>query len=115
MHHRLVLVVCLSPFILVGSVGAGDDDPQSETKAALQALNDFIGDWKGNGAPETPLARDTWQEAVSWSWRFRKDNAWLTMKVEKGKYLKSGELRYLPDKKLYQFTAMDANNKKLVY
>ena len=27
------------------------DSPPDEAKTALQALNDFIGDWKGTGAP----------------------------------------------------------------
>jgi hypothetical protein len=114
MHHRLMFIAWLLLLTLVGSVGARDDQ-QTETKAALQALNDFIGDWKGSGAPETSPARDTWQEAVSWSWRFQGDKAWLTMKVQNGKHLKSGELRYFPDKKRYQFTAVDANNQKLVF
>jgi hypothetical protein len=35
--------------------------------------------------------------------------------VKNGKYLQSGELRYLSDKKRYQFTAVDKGAKKLVY
>ena len=37
------------------------------------------------------------------------------MDVKNGKYLKSGELRFLPDKKLYQLTLTDADDKKLVF
>lgn len=91
-------------FFALGASAADDD-----AKTALQALNEFIGDWKGSGAPEKPRpeARETWQETVRWSWRFKGDDAWLTLKVENGKHLKSGELRYLTDRKRYQLTTAD--------
>jgi len=115
MRRRLILLPCLAAILFAGRVRGNNDDEPPDARSALQALNDFIGDWKGSGAPETPQSRETWQEAVSWAWRFQGDKAWLTMKVQDGKHLKSGELRYLPDKKRYQFTAIDANNKKRVY
>jgi ribosomal protein L24E len=110
------LVAAFAAFLLVlGSAAADDDEPSA--KAALQALNDFIGDWKGSGAPEKPrpLPRETWQESLNWSWRFKGDDAWLVLTVENGKYLQGGELRYLPDKKRYQLTATDAKGQKRVF
>jgi hypothetical protein len=98
---------------------AADDegDDENSAKSALQELNDFIGDWKGSGGPEKPRPQrgETWEESVSWSWKFKGDDAWLTMTIKDGRHLKSGELRYLTDKKVYQLTAVDKNDKKQVY
>ena len=41
--------------------------------------------------------------------------AWMTFAVKDGKHFKSGELRYLPETKRYQFTAVDSKDKKLVF
>jgi len=86
-------------------------------KEALKALNDFIGEWKGNGAPEKarPTAAELWNETVSWAWRFKGDDAWITLEFKNGKYFKSAELRYLVDKSVYQLTAADKKDKRLVF
>jgi hypothetical protein len=56
-----------------------------------------------------------WSEQVSWGWKFKGDDAWLVMTVKGGKFLKGGELRYLTDKKKYQFTATFADGKTGVF
>jgi hypothetical protein len=83
-------------------------------KEALQALNEYIGGWKGNGSVPKNV-RETWRESVDWSWRFKGKDAWLTMKVKGGRYLQGGELRYLPDRRRYQLTAVDKDGHKEVY
>jgi hypothetical protein len=104
----LVVVCC----VLFG-IGRPDEEEHS-AKAALQELGEFIGNWKGTGGPEKrrPEAGETWQEVVSWSWRFKGDDAWLVMNVKNGKYFKSGELRYLADKKRYRLAAVTLDDKK---
>jgi hypothetical protein len=99
----------------LGPVTAADEPPS--LKAALQELNEFIGDWKGLGAPEKPRPdqREVWQETVSWSWRFQGEDAWLVMAVKNGKHFQGALLRYLPDKQRYQLTATDAGGNRLVY
>src|ERR1700730_6750077 len=72
-------------------------------KEALQALQEFIGDWKGSGGPDKikPGPRDPiWTETISWSWRFKGDDIALSMNIKNGKQLKSAEIRYLTDKKV---------------
>jgi hypothetical protein len=93
---------------------AATRDDQQTVKKALQALNDYIGGWKGNGTVARN-ARETWGESADWAWRFKKKDVWLTVTVKKGRFLKGGELRYLPAKKLYQFTAIDKDDKKSVF
>lgn len=106
--------------VTVGVVFAADDKAKNAAKAkeALQALQEFIGDWNGSGGPDKarPGPKDPiWKESLKWGWRFKGDDAWLTVEVKDGKEFKSGELRYLVDKKKYQFTAVGVKDKKLVY
>jgi hypothetical protein len=119
--NRLIVYTVLFPLLgfLTPAPAADRDEPES-AKAALQAFNDFIGTWKGSGAPGTPErprtgAREVWSETVDWSWRFKGDDAWLVMKIKNGKYLQGGELRYLTDKNRYQLTAIDKKGKKVVF
>jgi hypothetical protein len=97
---------------------AAESTEKAEAKEALKSLQEFIGAWKGSGGPDKPKPspRDPiWSEALTWGWRFKGDDAWLVLDVKNGKHLKGGELRYLPGKKAYQFTALTADDKKLVF
>jgi hypothetical protein len=108
---------------LVAAIGPtlpmhGADKPtENAAKAALKELNDYIGEWKGSGAPEKakPTAKESWSETINWAWHFKDDDAWITLDIKDGKYLKSGELRYLVEKKRYQLRAVDKNDNKLVF
>jgi hypothetical protein len=83
----------------------------------LQALNDFIGRWKGAGGPEKPRPdpKESWNETIEWIWRFKGDDAWLVMTIKNGRHLQGGEMRFLPEKQRYQMTATTKDGKKLVY
>jgi hypothetical protein len=109
---------------VIGSIGlvlpllASEDAEDSEPKEALKELQEFIGGWKGNGGPDKPRPspRDpVWSENISWSWRFEGDDAWMNMAIKDGKLYRSGELRYLPKRKLYQLTLIDKSDKKLIF
>lgn len=101
---------------LAPRVAAADND-RTKAKEALQALNDYVGSYKGNGSPEKPRPdpNETWAERVNWSWRFKGEDCWLQMEVEKGKYFKRADLRYLPAKELYQLTAVATDGQTLIY
>ncbi len=76
-------------------------------KAALQPLNVLVGSWKGSGAPEgTREEREAWAwtETDSWGWKFKGDDAWLTVEFARGKHFTSGELRYTPTKDEPRYT-----------
>jgi hypothetical protein len=117
MSRFLLVFTILTLSLSFTAARADDGDDEPSAKAALQAVNDFIGEWKGSGGPEKRRVepKETWQESVSWSWRFKGDDAWLIINIKNGRYLRSGELRYLTDKKRYQLTATDKDNQKLVF
>jgi hypothetical protein len=101
--------------LLALAAGSKAADEKVSPKEALQALQEFIGEWKGSGGPDKPKVdpKDPiWSEAISWTWRFKGDDAWLSLDVKNGKYLKGGELRYLPAKQLYQLTLTPAPTDK---
>ena len=108
---KVLVVSCL----MVPIVRA--DDGSNPSREALQELGEFIGTWKGVGGPEKrrPEAGETWQEVVSWRWGFKGEDAWLVMNIKDGKYLKSGELRYVTDKKRFKLSAVTPEDKKQVF
>jgi len=107
----LVLGVVVLPLL------AAEKDEKAEKMEALKALNDYIGDWNGTGGPPRakPGSKDFWTETVSWGWRFKGDDLWLHLHIKDGKYYKSGDMRYLTDKKKYELTLTDVKDKKEVY
>jgi len=115
MKRRLVAALLLGACLVLPVAPAADSDGE-KSKEALKALQDFIGGWKGSGGPLRPRpGAPIWNETLDWSWRFKGGDATLALKIEKGKHFKGGELRYLPDKKIYQFTAEDAKGQKRVF
>jgi YHS domain len=115
---RIAMTIFCTAAVFVPSVSRADESPADANKAALQELNEYIGSWKASGGPDKPRPgpKDpTWSEAITWSWRFKGDDAWLNLQVKDGKYITSGELRYQPKKKVYLFTAVDAKKQKLEF
>ncbi|HEY1381079.1 MAG TPA: hypothetical protein VGF55_30045, partial [Gemmataceae bacterium] len=109
--RTLTRLVCAVAVFLPSDGRAAD-----ARKAALQELNDYVGTWKGTGGPDKPRPgpKDaTWSESIDWSWRFKGDDAWLRFDVKHGRYVSGGEVRYLPEKKAYRLTAVDAKKQRL--
>ncbi|MCI0455436.1 MAG: YHS domain-containing protein [Gemmataceae bacterium] len=106
---RMLATGCL--LIVFGLIGpdARPGEPTS-AKEALQALNDYIGGWKGNGTSEKNQT-EIWKESARWSWRFKGKDAWLTLDLKDGKHFKRGEMRYLTDRGVYQLTIFDKSDK----
>lgn len=114
MKRSLAIGLCLTLALITASSAAQDKKSAQAAREALKELNDFIGQWNGNG--QTVKAKpDLWSETISWGWRFKGEDGWMEMSVKDGKFLKGGELRYLLDKKVYQLTATDAGGKKVVF
>jgi len=108
---RLLTGALLSALVILAPSAPAADEKKVDFREKLQPFNDFIGQWKGDGKEKGK----TFSEDIEWGWKFKGDEAWLIMKVKGGKYFKSGELRYIPDKKNYEMTVVDINDKKLVF
>lgn len=103
--------------LLLLSLGAMPDD-KSNPKDALKGFQELIGAWRGTGEPGTGTAaeksRGFWKETISWSWKFKGDDAWLAFTIDKGKYYTHGELRSQGDDKFQLvMTAPMARNRPL--
>jgi hypothetical protein len=87
-------------------------------KQALQELQDLIGSWKGTGVPSgtrDEKQKGFWTETVSWEWQFKDKDAWFKVAFDKSKHFTGGDLRYLPDKDVYQLTLATPNKESLIY
>jgi hypothetical protein len=113
--RRLIPAAVAIPLALVLTPASARDGDFKTPKAALQALNDYVGQWNGSGSPGKAGSREIWKETIEWGWKFKGKDAWLTMTFKNNKKFKSGELRYLTDKKVYQLTATDKDDKQLVF
>jgi hypothetical protein len=93
---------------IVTSGSAADD--KKDPRAALQAFNEYIGSWQGDGTAK----KDQWTESIEWGWKFKGNDAWLVFKIKDGKFLKSGEVRPIPGKEgVYKLIAEDVKGNKL--
>jgi hypothetical protein len=95
---------------------AADKSDKAKVMEGLRELDEFIGGWKGSGSTKAaPKPTDPfWSEKMDWSWRFKGDDVWLSFKSD-GKFLKTGDLRYLPAKKKYEMTVTTPEGKSLVF
>lgn len=106
-------------------------DDKANAKEALKGFQELIGGWRATGEPATgstaEKSKGFWKETISWSWKFKGNDAWLTFTIDKGKYYTGGELRYVPegekflivlttpDKKTQTFEGkLSTNGRKLV-
>lgn len=110
---RILSFAVLLTVITLALPSMGQDKKPSP-RESLKELQDFIGQWNGNGQ-SAKTKSDLWTETISWGWRFKGDDGWMEMTIKDGKHFKKGELRYLADKKRFQLTATDKDDKKLVF
>src|SRR5436305_8753356 len=88
---------------------------QETAKAALQAFNDYIGHWKGDGETKTGKS-EFWKESMDWGWKFNKDGSvGLKITFKDSKNFTEGELKFLTDKKKYELTLTGTDKKTQVY
>lgn len=111
MKNMLVTLVA----VVVTSTVVADD--RSKAKEALQALNDYVGSYQGNGSPDKPRPdpKESWREKLNWGWKFKGNDCWLHLDIDPGKLFKSADLRFVPDKDRYQLTATTNAGEKRVY
>jgi YHS domain-containing protein len=74
-------------------------------RQGLEPLGVLVGSWRGTGTPAGTVAEQRagfWQETLTVSWKFKKDDACLVLDFDKSKHFKSGQIRYLPKDERYQ-------------
>lgn len=78
----------------------------AKVKKALQEVQDFIGLWNLEGTLKVGAKTEAWKEKVSWGWKFKDGDSWITVDFAdgKGKFFSTGELRYNLEKKKYALT-----------
>lgn len=87
------------------------------TREGLQAVGVLIGTWRGTGEPSGSREdrnNSFWVETIACEWKFKGDDAWLVLAFDKSKHFKTGELRFIPDKNIYQLALKTADDKPLV-
>jgi YHS domain-containing protein len=86
-------------------------------RKALQEVQDFIGPWNLEGVQKAAGKTTTWKEKVSWGWKFKEGDAWLTVDFAdgKGKYFANGTLKYDLKKKKYILALTGADKTEQVF
>jgi ribosomal protein L24E len=107
---RLLTVALLPALVWAVATSIAADKEKTDPRAALAPFNDYIGSWQGDGKAKKG---GNWTETLEWGWKFKGDDAWLIFKAKDGKFLKTGEIRYVPDKKEFAFSGVDVNDKKI--
>ena len=102
----------LAPAALFGLVAATANPAEKAdtSKEALKALNEFVGQWKGNGESKTGKA-ELWKESADWAWDLKGAEPALRVKFTGARQFSEGRLTYLPDRKKYQLVARDMDKK----
>lgn len=103
MNYRLFLSCSCVLALLVGISSFAAE--KTGDKAALQALNEFIGTWKGDASSKDGTKDTSWKESVEWSWKIKGEDVSLGLKFSDSKQFSEGVIRYLAAKKKYELTA----------
>jgi YHS domain-containing protein len=104
------------------TVARPDDAPAQGKKfaterKALQEVQEFIGQWNLEGMLKAAGKTTTWKEKVSWGWKFKDGDAWLTVDFAQGngRYYANGALRYDLKKKKYVLTLAGSDKNEQVF
>ncbi len=111
MFQRTTALTALAAAILGLTTLSGFAQPDKKptpadlkaSKEALQKVQDFVGLWNVEGTQKVGAKTEAWKEKVSWGWKFKDGDAWITVSFAegKGKYFTVGELKYDVVKKKY--------------
>lgn len=104
---RHIFLLCLLPVVWQTPLGAAEPQPSRE---ALEALNDFVGDWKGAGS--TSNKKQNWSESLSWGWKFHDNDVSLVVEFRGARDWDKGELRYDPKAGKYRLSIRDSQGKQ---
>lgn len=114
---RLLALALMLVFLGTGLTAVAQNKNAEEAKEALQELSEFIGEWNSVGSNVSTSApiKGFWKEKLEWGWRFKGDDAWMTVKFTDSKIFKGGDLKYDTKTEKYILTLTDIKDKSLTY
>lgn len=89
----------------------------ANARKALQEVQDFIGLWNLEGTQKVSGKIIAWKEKVSWGWKFKDGDAWMTVDFAegKGRYFKNGTLKYNVEKKKYVLALSGSDKSEQIF
>jgi YHS domain-containing protein len=83
------------PLLGLIMLALGADEPKSTVadKAALAALQSYVGEWRGVGQPKRGSSDGAWVEEFQWAWHFEDTRAELVATSKQGKYYERFQLQ----------------------
>lgn len=88
-----ILAVTAALCLMFASHAPAEDDKVAAEKKALQPVQTFVGDWKGQGMPKGgTAAKDAWSDEAEWAWEFKGGHAAIVFKSPANKYYAGGRL-----------------------
>jgi hypothetical protein len=111
-------IMGLLAFIVADAALPGQQAPKKTPREALHPFNDIVGDWRGTATPAGTKQEQQdgfWIEQISCGWRFEGENAWIKLRITKGKHLETAELRYVPDKDHFELKAETVKKESLTF
>lgn len=116
------LVLGILAIMQAATIPLPDEKPTKDkdfatSKKALLEVQDFIGLWNLEGTQKMSGKTTAWKEKVSWGWRFKDGDSWITVDFAegKGKYFKNGTLKYDVEKKKYILALTLSDKSELVF
>jgi hypothetical protein len=112
-------IVLLAGLAAVLAQGSGAQGPPSRTaKEALQPFNDLIGSWRGTATPsgsKEDQLKNFWVETITWEWKFKGKDAWLSVNFDKSKHFLKGTLRYLPESDQFELMLLTLDKEQRTF
>jgi YHS domain-containing protein len=114
---RRVLTIpsLLAGMFALSALAADTKADAAKAKKALQDVGDFVGQWNLEGQSKAGGKSSSWKEIASWGWKFKDADARITVDFKDGKFFSKGDLRYLPEKKLYKLTLAGKDGQEQVF
>lgn len=103
---RFAVLSLFTLALICVSSNSAEPEKKNSAREALKPFNTLVGKWNAAGVPDgTPAERQNghWSEVLEWGWKFKGEDAWLTVAFEKGKYYTRGELRPTDKADVFQF------------
>lgn len=120
--RRLFMVVCGAAMLggapcggVLAAAQPGEtatSEAAAKDKAALAALQSYIGGWRGVGQVQRGSNKGAWTEQADWAWHFDKEHALITFAAPKAEHFTAGEIRATDQAGVYELLASQSADDK---